>query len=271
MQRDPLGLLRRSLADQSPRRAALRGLLSGLGLAATVASGTAVAQRQEAADEERARRDGTGAGGRGRGRRHGSGSNQPVLAVDETGSTPAGGDGGGGRDETAAAAQAEPEYLPRRCRITPRPNGCPCFRANQCASAVCEGRTCVAAVGSGPTGPTGPTGATGPSGLEGPTGPAAGPTGPGGPTGPTGPTGVGGVQEFTRSQSSIPPGNTENINADCGPGLRAIGGGYDCTPNSADISVTRANLDLANNRFRLSVVNTSAAPLTCTASVYCVP
>lgn len=78
----------------------------------------------------------------------------------------------------------------------------------------------------GPQGATGARGATGPTGPKGDTGPqgAKGDTGAAGPQGPRGPAGLGSIEEVNDTADISAGGGFAQ--ADCPPGMLAIGGGF---------------------------------------------
>lgn len=232
----PIDQLARSLADATPRRAALHhlaaagaGLLGGLGVAGALADQTNGGNGKKK-NKANKRKGGGNKGDSGRG----SSASGPIGPSDA-------GDGAGSAQESGG--NIGPAKKKRCKKASGRPDGCKCDNSGQCKSGNCANGQCATPGPGGPTGPTGPQGdqgPTGPSGDAGPTGPkgdpgidgAQGPTGPkgdpgaNGAPGPTGPTGSAGfVGVVTVSNSTGYDASTAfDVAAACPPGKVALGG-----------------------------------------------
>jgi len=83
----------------------------------------------------------------------------------------------------------------------------------------------IAATVHGPAGPQGPAGAAGPAGPQG----GAGPAGPQGDKGDKGDAGAAGTAAVTihTTPYTLDPGTDKVVTGSCGPGQKAVSGGFD--------------------------------------------
>lgn len=150
---------------------------------------------------------------------------------------------------------------------------------------------------AGPTGAKGDTGATGPAGVTGAVGPTGdiGATGPAGVTGPKGDTGATGAQGLmgavgaagpqgpagagtlyiATQQITVAAGTEQRAGTGCNSGDLVVGGGvvptglvFDGTAAAFGEYVTQWS-GAINNRWDVSFLNSSPAPITMTFEAYC--
>ena len=132
---------------------------------------------------------------------------------------------------------------------------------------------------SGPPGPKGNTGSAGPKGPKGDTGAkgskgdtgAKGETGPRGDRGPAGPETLPTLDTQSTLRVSLAPGATEQANASCASGFRAISGGFVVNRGMVTYSERTAGGSGWTVKATSTSTDPAAAPGYVQAFVYCWP